>query len=68
MLAVRTPPREAICFTQTGQRSGELLCSDPLSRVNFAKTSLFVTVHTPTWAYTSNFDVQNAENKKIFIH
>jgi len=24
MLAVRTPPREAICFTQTGQRSGEL--------------------------------------------
>jgi len=24
MLAVRTPPWEAICFTQTGQRSGEL--------------------------------------------
>jgi len=24
LLAVRTPPREAICFTQTGQRSGEL--------------------------------------------
>jgi len=24
MLAVMTPPWEAICFTQTGQRSGEL--------------------------------------------
>jgi len=24
MLANRTPPWEAICFTQTGQRSGEL--------------------------------------------
>ena len=24
MLAIKTPPWEAICFTQTGQRSGEL--------------------------------------------
>jgi len=24
MVAIRTPPWEAICFTQTGQRSGEL--------------------------------------------
>jgi len=32
MLAIRTPPWEAICFTQTGQRSGELAAnSDQVS-------------------------------------
>ena len=48
MLANRTPPWEAICFTQTGQRSGELAANyDQIS----AQESLDAEVWCARWAY-----------------
>ena len=48
MLAIRTPLWEAICFTQTGQRSGELTAnSDQVS----AQESLGAEVWCARWAH-----------------